>query len=217
LYYNWDEADLVVSQVVRCMMQCWRNHPYCKIVKPYMRLIFSMVNCMHLQIKAITKYAEMTQAVYGSFNFLKPNVELYKREKAFRLEYEPPHGQERTNIELEEKSNIPIHDLRDGNDIELNFEQSGIAVANLQSNMSETDFYDDELVINRYYDEIRGMLHLVFQPTEVKIMEHQVCIICNNLMDRQLIRKGPKTPSDVSNLYRKRLRVSSAYFNRTYW
>lgn len=109
--------------------------------------------------------------VSAAFKFLKYN-EVYEREKLYTLEYDDESGLKRTNIELDERQDVPVEDIRRMR--HLTWDESGIAVATMCSNAAAYSVDNTQSLKSTLYPEIERVLSAMFSPSRVVIMEHVV-------------------------------------------
>lgn len=111
----------------------------------------------------------------GAFKFLKPS-EVYQREKLYTLNYNPgDSGIARSNIDLDERSRIPVTNLRDLHQ-PLLWEGSGIGLRTILPVLSEEDFRDNTKIVDRYYPEIKRVLGKMLKPSKIVVLEHTVLL-----------------------------------------
>ncbi|EPE03631.1 hypothetical protein F503_01889 [Ophiostoma piceae UAMH 11346] len=90
----------------------------------------------------------------AQFDFIKP-LDLYKREKPYRLFLGKPEGTpgyNPTNVQYDRESDIPIHDIR-GKESEFTLEKNGFEY--IQHDQTFTGFDDHERIVSEYLPETR--------------------------------------------------------------
>lgn len=98
----------------------------------------------------------------------------HETEKPYSLYYEPDDGIPRTNVSNEARIIKVVNARNMGRNI--TFEEFGFAALSLKSVLSPDDFYQQDRVINVYYDECRDLLRSLFSDAaKIEILEHVVC------------------------------------------
>ena len=115
----------------------------------------------------------MVRSVSTSMHFLEDNI-LYQSVKPYTIIFKPPDGFPKTNICLEEQSDIVVEDIR-GRERDFTMDQAGFTIMELQSQLLYKEFSDDEKVIDVYLKEVADSLQKHLGAERVQIYEHLVC------------------------------------------
>ena len=93
----------------------------------------------------------------AQFDFIKP-LDLYKREKPYRLFLGKPEGApdyNPTNVQYDRESGIPIHDIR-GSEGEFTLERNGFEY--IHHDQKFTAFDDHKRIVSEYLPEVERVL-----------------------------------------------------------
>ncbi|RMZ91047.1 hypothetical protein DV736_g1710, partial [Chaetothyriales sp. CBS 134916] len=102
--------------------------------------------------------------------FLSPDHNLYSQEKPYYLDYSPPDGIKRSNVELERFEKLHIEDIRDRLG-DFTFEKTGFQLISLDHGMEYDDFVDKDKVEEVYLKHVAQMLQQQLGASRVQIYD----------------------------------------------
>jgi hypothetical protein len=97
---------------------------------------------------------------------------IHEKEKPYELQYDPGEGFPRSNCK-QDSYPVLIQDVR-GRESEFSSNKNGFEIVHLDTNLPTEDFFDPDRVKSVYYKELETLLHRIFQPRRVEVLEHLV-------------------------------------------
>lgn len=97
----------------------------------------------------------------------------YSSEKPYTLRFTPNIQFPRSNIETENRNDLPIDDVR-GREGDFTLERNGFTIMPLETKLSYDDFDDEAKVVDIYLREVADGVRNLLGAKKVQILEHIV-------------------------------------------
>lgn len=97
----------------------------------------------------------------------------YAKEKPYALRYNPADDIPTENIVKKVVNNVEFHDIRNL-PAPLSFDENGLTVRSIQSQMAYGDWFRDEMIKNIFFRELRRNLEGLFGTSNIQIWKYKV-------------------------------------------
>lgn len=97
----------------------------------------------------------------------------YAKEKPYALRYNPADDIPTENIVKKVVNNVELHDIRNL-PAPLSFDENGLTVRSIQSQMAYEDWFRDEMIKNIFFRELRRNLEGLFGTSNIQIWKYKV-------------------------------------------
>jgi hypothetical protein len=147
----------------------------------------------------------MASSVLSSIHFLQRDP-LYDSEKVFELKFDPPSGLPKSNMRLEKRDGIKIHDIRD-QEAQYSFTRNGFSIMRADFGMPAKAFYEEHLLRQKYFPKLAHTVKEHLGASQVRIFDYNVSDEDNSEHIRLINFFDPKTRRTISNQHWRLLQI----------
>ena len=116
--------------------------------------------------------ASRMASLHAPLGFLDRD-ERYAKEKPYALRYSPADDIPMDNIVKKVVNDVELYDIRNL-PAPLSFDENGLTVRSIQSEMAYEDWFDGEMIKNIFFPELRKNLEGLFGTSNIQIFEYKV-------------------------------------------
>ena len=111
--------------------------------------------------------------LYATLIFLQNDDNRYAHEKPYALRYNPRDDVPTENIVKKTVTNIPLYDIRKLlNPLSIN--DNGVEVRSMQTQLSYSSFFNETMIKDVFFPELRANLADLFGTSNIQIFEYKV-------------------------------------------